>query len=143
MDKKHKYTVKKLAKLLTAHPDKRVTLRDEIDLRDFTNPPAGIENVGFKSLTDLVAAISVDEASVWTYERNDYWPGLVEHGDLLAIANQQFDPPPAMIVELGPSRFKVTVEFELNPEKVAAWLAATGFPQISHAKESPDAAPGA
>lgn len=134
-EKKYKYTVKRFAKMLTVHPDKRVTFRDEIDLRDFTGPQEGIENVSFNSLTDLVTSISVDDARVWTYEQNDYWPNLVEHGDLLAIANQQFDPPPAMVVTLGAARFKVVVEFKLNPEKVAAWLAATGFPQISRAKE--------
>lgn len=135
MEQKHKYTVKKFAKLLTVHPDKRVTFQDTIDLREFVGPQEGIENLGFKSLTDLVTSVTVDEARIWTYERNNYWPGLVEHGDLLAIADQQFDPPPATIISLGPAQFKLTVGFELNPEKVAAWLAATGFPQISRAKD--------
>ncbi len=139
-DKQYKYTVKKFAKLLTVHPDKRVTFQDTIDLRDFIGPSEGIENIGFKSLTDLIASISVDEARIWTAERNEYWPGLVERGALLAIADEQFDPPPAIVISLGPTPFKLTVGFELNPEKVAAWLAATGFPQISRAKdETPSA----
>lgn len=141
-DKKFKYTVKRFAKMLTVHPDKRVTFQDAIDLRTFILPQAGIEQVEFQSLTELVTTITVDEASVWTHERNEYWPGLVEQGALLAIANQQFEPPRATIVELGPLPFQVRVEFEVHPEKVAAWLAATGFPQISRAKESDDTATG-
>lgn len=137
MDKKYKYTVKKFAKLLTVHPDKKVTLEDEIDLRAFINPQDGLDKLGFNALTDLVAAVAFDEASLWTYERTEYWPNLVEHGELLAIANQQFDPPQVMILSVGEPRFKVRVLFELNPDKVAAWLAATGFPQISRAKEAP------
>lgn len=139
-DKKYKYTVKKFAKMLTVHPDKRVTFQDVIDLREFIGAPAGIENVGFKSLTDLITSVTVDEARVWTAERNEYWPELVEHGNLLAIANEQFDPPPVTIIALWLTPFKITVDFELNPEKVAAWLAATGFPQISRAKQD-DSAP--
>lgn len=137
MDKKYKYTVKKFAKLLTVHPDKRVTLQDEIDLRDFINPRDGIEKLGFNSLTDLIAAVVADEAQVWTFELNNYWPGLVERGELLAVANQQFEPPPVVIAARGSQRFKLQIEFNLNPENVAAWLAATGFPQISRAKEAP------
>jgi hypothetical protein len=143
MDKKYKYTVKKFAKLLTVHPDKKVTLEDEVDLRAFINPQDGLDKLGFNALTDLVAAVAFDEASLWNYERSEYWPNLVEHGEMLTIANQQFDPPPVMILSVGEPRFKVRVLFELNPEKVAAWLAATGFPQISHAKENPDAASNA
>jgi hypothetical protein len=139
-EKKYKYTVKRFAKMLTVHPDRRVTFQDDIDLRNFIGPQNGIEGVNFNSLTDLVTGVTVDDAHVWTTERNDYWPGLVEHGALLAIANEQFEPPPVKLVGVG-GRFIVGVEFELNPDKVAAWLAATGFPQISRAKEAPNANP--
>lgn len=133
-EKKYKYTVKKFAKMLTVHPDKRVTFQDDVDLRDFIGPQTGVEGVSFNTLTDLVTGVTVDDARVWTAERNEYWPGLVEHGDLLTIANDQFEPPPVKLVGIG-GKFIVGVQFELQPDKVAAWLAATGFPQISRAKE--------
>lgn len=137
-DKKYKHTIKRFAKMLTVRPDKRVTFQDIVDLRDFIGPEDdNVDGLGFKALTDLIIALATDEARIWTAERNEYWPLLVEHGELLAIANHEFDPPPVRVVSTGP-RFHVAVEFELNNEKVAAWLAATGFPQISRAKEAPD-----
>ena len=141
--RKYKYTVKRFAKMLTVHPDKRVTFQDDIDLRQFIGPqPDALDHgsVG-DSLTDLITSVVVDEAYVWTTERNEYWPNLVEHGELLAIANEQFEPPRAKLVGLG-GKFIVGVQFELNTDKVAAWLAATGFPQMSRAKEAPDESVG-
>jgi len=138
-EKKYKYTVKKFAKMLTVHPDKRVTFQDDVDLRNFIGPQPDVLDrppaVG--SLTDLITSLVVDDAHVWTTEQNEYWPNLVEHGELLAIANEQFDPPSAKIVGLG-GRFIVGVQFALDTDKVAAWLAATGFPQMSRAKEEPN-----
>lgn len=140
-EKKYKYTVKRFAKMLTVHPDKRVTFEDTIDLRDFIGPtPEMVAGVSFNSLTDLITAVSVDDARIWTQERNDYWPGLVEHGDLLTIFEQQFESPATTFVSgVKTQPFKVIVAFNLNPENVARWLAATGFPQISRAKEEPNA----
>lgn len=139
-EKKYKYTVKRFAKMLTVHPDKRVTFQDDVDLRVFIGPQPDVLDhpppVGL--LTDLITSIVVDSAHVWTTERTEYWPDLVEHGELLAIANEQFDPPQAKLVGLG-GRFIIGVQFELEPDKVAAWLAATGFPQMSRAKESDNA----
>lgn len=141
--RKYRYTVKRFAKMLTVHPDKRVTFQDDIDLRNFIGPQPDVLDhaapVG--SLTDLITSVVVDDAHVWTTERNEYWPNLVEHGELLAIANEQFEPPQAKLVGLG-GRFIVGVQFELNTDKVAAWLAATGFPQMSRAKEAPDESVG-
>lgn len=138
-EKKYKYTVKKFAKMLTVHPDKRVTFQDNVDLRTFIVPlTVSMNSTSFNTLTDLVGAVVFDDARVWTAERNEYWPTLVEHGELLTIANEQFDSPPVSLVGVhGP--FTVRVEFSLNPDKVAAWLAATGFPQMSRAKEEPNA----
>jgi len=142
-ERKYKYTVKKFAKMLTVHPDKRVTFQDEVDLRDFIG-----NNVGdlspppeYASLTNLVAAVLSGD---WMRraERVNYWPNLVEYGELLAIGLDGDDnSPSAKIVGVG-GRFILGVQFELNPEQVAAWLAATGFPQMSRAKEAPDESVG-
>jgi hypothetical protein len=143
-DRKFKYTIKRFAKMLTVHPDKRVTFQDDIDLRNFIGNTVGDWTAAtfYGSLTDLIADVVGSRERMRLAEIDDYWPNLVEHGELLTTSAEKHDPPNAKIVGIG-GRFIIGVKFELGPDKVAAWLAATGFPQISHAKENPDAASNA
>jgi len=135
-EKKYKYTVKRFAKMLTVHPDKRVTFQDDVNIRNFIvlNADELVGKSRYGSLTDLVADVVGSRDRVREVEINDYWPNLVEHGELLAGCDETYEPPNTKIVGVG-GQFIIGVQFHLNPEKVAAWLAATGFPQMSRAKE--------
>ena len=138
MPAKFRYNVKRFARMLTAHADKRVTFQDNIDLRNFVFLKSGVEHLSFDSLADLVVAVAVDAEYAKTGERESYWPALVESGGLLVSTGGEFISPPVKIIAVN-KQSVIRVEFELNPDNVARWLAATGFPQISRAKEVPDA----
>lgn len=143
-DKKYKYTVKKFAKMLTVHPDKRVTFQDTIDIRDLvrlqesdnefiTNPPGDWPHNDVRGIVCVLAWLNAIEAGDFVKTRQ-YYSHLVEHGNL--IDDNQSEGTAEKLIAVKPP-FGLLFEFEVPPENVAAWLAATGFPQISHAKENP------
>lgn len=125
--KKYKYTVKKFAKMLTVHPDKRVTFQDSVDIRQFFTMRIAHGGPWHDSLTQLVISTMQDSSSLQENEKA-YWDNIVEDGDIFRQG------VPARVLHCEPP-FHIRVEFEMPTDKLAEWLAETGFPQMSRAKE--------
>lgn len=128
MDKKYKYTVKKFAKLLTVHSDKRVTFEDSVDIRSFFTLRIIHNGPWHDSIAQLICSTMQDVDSLQENE-TAYWTNLVDHGDIFARSNMsvrvlQCEPP-----------FHIRMEFVILPTSLAEWLAETGFPQVTHAKD--------
>jgi hypothetical protein len=130
-DKKYKYSVKRFAKMLTVHPDKRVTFEDSIDIRRFFTMKIVRGGPWHDSLTQLIVGTVQDISSLQENEMT-YWADLVEHGDAFSAGTT--GDIPVRVIHCAPP-FHVRVEFEVPADKLADWLAKTGFPQMSRAKE--------
>lgn len=136
-EKKYKYTVKKFAKMLTVHPDKRVTFEDTVDIRNFCTirVAPGVHKQKYDALSHLVAATLTDGSGIQANE-TAYWDSLVEEGN---IFSRGIIPVRVLNCE---SPFHMRVEFTVCAVTLAEWLAETGFPQMSRAKEeTPNANP--
>lgn len=125
--KKYKYTVKKFAKMLTVHPDKRVTFQDSVDIRQFFTMRIAHGGPRHDSLAQLILATMQNVDSLQTNEET-YWNNLVEEGGFFETGI------PVRVLHCEPP-FHIRVEFEMPADMLADWLAATGFPQMSRAKE--------
>lgn len=133
-EKKYKYTVKKFAKMLTVHPDKRVTFEDSVDIRSFFTMRIVHGGPWHDSLAQLILGTMQD---VENLNKNEtaYWAGIVEHGNIFSRGNV-----PVRVMHCEPP-FHIRMEFEIPAAILGEWLAETGFPQLSRAKEEPDAKP--
>ena len=126
-DKKYKYAVKKFAKMLAVHSDKRVTFEDSVDIRNFFSMKIVHGGSWHDSLTQLILGTmqNVDTLQANEFE---YWDNLVEHGNLfesnVSVRVLHAEPP-----------FHIRVEFDVPADVLGQWLAATGFPQLSRAKD--------
>jgi hypothetical protein len=135
-EKKYKYTVKKFAKMLTVHPDKRVTFQDVIDLRNFISlAPADFFGGPWHDSLQQFVLNAISPAGNLTRGEETYWNNIVEHGNVFLSGN-------IPVRSVSPhSANHILVEFEVPAQLLAEWLAETGFPQLSRAKEEPDAKP--
>lgn len=134
-EKKYKYTVKKFAKMLTVHPDKRVTFEDNVDIRQFFTLRITHGGPWHDSLAQLILGTMQNVENLNKNEA-EYWANLVEHGNILARSNVS-----VRVLHCEPP-FHVRMEFEVPAASLAEWLAETGFPQMSRAKEeTPNANP--
>lgn len=134
MSDKKKYTVKRFAKMLTVHADKKVTFQDVIDVRNFValNQAHFTGGPWHDSLGQFMLTV-VGSTEALNRGEELYWQNIVEHGQIFlsgAIAVRAIKPQ-------GP--YMMLVEFEIPAVVLGEWLAATGFPQISRAKEEPNA----
>ena len=141
-EKKYKYTVKRFAKMLTVHPDKRVTFQDTVDIRDLVrlqashneliaNPPANNSlPVNFSGVLSWLATIE----AVFDDRNGKYFQTLTEYGELIDSGDESAEVASMALISVVPP-FGLRFEVEVAPKNLAAWLAATGFPQISRAKE--------
>lgn len=131
--KKYKYAVKKFAKMLTVHADKRVTFQDSVDIRQFFTMRIVHGGSWHDSLAQLILG-SIQTADSLQENEVAYWSNLVEHGNVfegnVSVRVLHCEPP-----------FHIRVEFEVLATSLAEWLAETGFPPMSRAKEEPDAKP--
>lgn len=126
--KKYKYTVKKFAKMLTVHPEKHVTFQDSVDIRSFFTMRIVHGGPWHESLAQLIRSTMQDITSLQENETN-YWANLVEHGHIFSNSNMQ-----VRVLHCEPP-FHIRMEFVVLPAVLAEWLAETGFPQMSRAKE--------
>ena len=146
-DKKYKYTVKKFAKMLTVHPDKRVTFQDTVDIRNLVR----LDNVfndfllanelekpqppyGFSGIFGCLYFLENEDTDFPINREDEYWKTVTEHGALLGKHDGRLA---FCVLKNVVPPFGLQIEYNVPPENVAAWLAATGFPQISRAKEEP------
>ncbi len=136
MSDKKKYTVKKFAKMLTVHPDNRVTFEDSVDIRNFFTMRFTLGGTWHNSLSQLMLT-TMQDGDTLVENENAYWANVVEHGNIFATGHIS-----ARLIRCEPP-FHLRIEFDVPAAVLASWLAATGFPQISRAKEAPDAKPDA
>lgn len=127
-EKKPKYTVKKFAKMLTVHPDKRVTFQDSVDIRHFFSMRIVHGGPWHDSITNLLGSTLYDLETLAKNE-STYWENLVDEGHFFLTGSV-----PVRVLHSEPP-FHIRVEFEVPPEVLGQWLAATGFPQLSRAKD--------
>lgn len=127
-EKKYKYTVKKFAKMLTVHPDKLVTFEDMVDVRRFFTMRFTNGGPWHNSLSQLLLTTMQDVETLVENETS-YWSEIVEHGEMFATGHVS-----ARLIRCEPP-FHLRVEFDIPAATLAGWLAATGFPQMSRAKE--------
>ena len=139
MNKPDTARIKKFAKKCVVQPDHTVTVEMWIDIRHIstvpTHPP--IPTLSDYSMAGVVLYCGQRANTSYDHQKFlAYFENLVDHGSLLVedVKSDETEDVGLQVKMLDIKGTRVKVRLAIPPENMARWLMATGFPQLSYAK---------